>query len=429
MKTLQLFPSSLAGSIAAPPSKSMAHRLLIAAALAGGGQEASLVRGLDYSADIAATLQALRVLGADIACEGSTAHVVGVLRQGFYPAPTVVDCNESGSTLRLLVPLFSLSGKEVHFGGAARLYARPQSVYQSIFAEQKLIFEVSPTGLRLQGALRPGDYHVPGDVSSQFISGLLFALPLLPGDSRLLVAPPLESRSYIELTREAQRLFGVHSHWQDDYTLLIPGGQQYTPGSHIVEGDWSQAAVPAVLAACACPDIRLQNLSPTSPQGDRAVLGILQRCGAVAQWQGDTLHLSSPAGLTSPDEIDLADCPDLGPMLCTLALFCKGTTRIVNAGRLRIKESDRIAAIETELRKLGADISSTQDSITINGGKPLAPGAVFSSHNDHRIVMACAAAALIAGLPATIENADAVSKSWPSFFDDIAALGAKWKEK
>lgn len=426
--TVTLQPSKLSGSILVPPSKSMAHRMLICAALAGG---VSHIHNLDYSADITASIEALQSLGAAVQAQSNSAQVQGgggsFCREDASALPPIgpINCNESGSTLRFIIPLFALTGRRVSFTGAPRLYQRPLTAYEEIFSAQGLQFCTESTGLTLQGRLKAGEYRLRGDVSSQFISGLLFALPLLEGDSTLHITPPVESRSYIELTRSAQQLFGVHSTWLNAHTLHIAGGQQYHAATACVEGDWSQAAVPAVLAAV-LGGIRIEGLAQNSAQGDRVILDIINQCGGNLTWQeGALCGPAAPAALTAAGEISLADCPDLGPILCTLGAFCSGTTRLVEAGRLRIKESDRIASVEQELGKLGIAITSTQNSMAIQGGHPLQGNQTTQSHNDHRVVMALCAAALCGGVAITIEQAQAINKSWPGFFASLTALGAE----
>ena len=260
--------------------------------------------------------------------------------------------------------------------------------------------------------------------TSQFISGLLFALPLLPGDSQLHLIPPVESRSYIDMTRAVQATFGVHSRWLDETTLLLPGGQQYHPCDYNVEGDYSQAAFPAVLGAV-CGGVTITGLAPDTLQGDAAILDILRRCGAVFTRTGDSVTFAK-APLHGVD-IDLADCPDLGPVLMVLGLLCEGTTVIRNAERLRLKESDRIAAMEAELRACGGVLESDGGTITVHGcaERLHAPAAPLHGHNDHRVVMSLAVLAAAAGLPLTVDDAEAIQKSWPGFFADAAPLGVE----
>ena len=407
------------GVIMAPPSKSMAHRAVLCAALAKG---TSHIRNLEFSKDIAATLAAAGQLCARVTTGGNDAVVEGLGR--FLPVEAPVDCCESGSTLRFLIPLASLTGQEVTFVGRGRLMERPQSVYEALYREQGLRFEQSAAGLTVEGALTPGSYRLAGNVSSQFISGLLFALPLLGGTSTLHLLPPVESRSYIDMTRSVQAAFGVTSRWVDETTLEIPGGQAYRPCDYTVEGDYSQAAFPAVLGAVT-GGVTLTNLAEPTLQGDAVILDILHRCGAQFTREGDTVTFAK-APLHGVD-IDLADCPDLGPVLMVLGLLCEGTTVIRNAERLRLKESDRIAAMEAELRACGGVLESEGGTITVHGcAEHLhAPEGILHGHNDHRVVMSLAVLSAAAGLPLTVDDAEAIQKSWPNFFTAIKPLGAE----
>ena len=405
------------GVLAAPPSKSMAHRAVLCAALADGE---SRLTGLAHSQDIDATLAAAAALGAQVEAGESWARIAGAAPLQAPAAP--VDCCESGSTLRFLIPLAALTGRPVAFTGRGRLMQRPQSVYQELFASQGLRFGQEGDTLTVAGPLRPGCFSLAGDVSSQFISGLLFALPLLDGDSRLCLKPPVESRSYIEMTRAAQSRFGVVSAWLDEYTLAVPGGQAYRPRDMAIEGDWSQAAFPAALGVLA-GDVTVTGLEPGTLQGDAVILDILRRCGGWAEpvpggvrFQKSALHGT---------KIDLADCPDLGPILMALGLLCEGETVIANAGRLRLKESDRIAAMEQELRKLGGRIESDGGTVTVRRSALHAPAGPLWGHNDHRVVMSLTVLAAAAGLPVQIDGAEAVAKSWPGFFAAVRQLGVE----
>ena len=412
-------PARIGGTVSAPPSKSMAHRAVLCSALAKG---TSHIENLEFSKDISATLAAAGQLCARV--ESGPADVLVEGLGHFRPVFGPVDCCESGSTLRFLIPLASLTGQSITFVGRGRLMERPQSVYETLYREQNLHFEQANGQLTVAGSLRSGEYTLAGNVSSQFISGLLFALPLLPGDSTLHLIPPVESRSYIEMTRAAQAAFGVTSHWLDDTTLCIPGGQQYHPRDYIVEGDYSQAAFLAVLGAVK-GGITLTGLAAETLQGDAAILDILRRCGAkfTRTEAGLVFEQASLHGV----DIDLADCPDLGPVLMVLGLLCEGTTVIRNAERLRIKESDRIAAMEAELRACGGVLSSEGGTITVQGCKPRlhAPEAPLSGHNDHRVVMSLTVLALAADIPLAINEAEAVQKSWPHFFDALKPLGVE----
>ena len=412
-------PARIGGTVSAPPSKSMAHRAVLCSALAKGTSHSE---NLEFSKDISATLAAAGQLCARV--ESGPADVLVEGLGHFRPVFGPVDCCESGSTLRFLIPLASLTGQSITFVGRGRLMERPQSVYETLYREQNLHFEQANGQLTVAGSLRSGEYTLAGNVSSQFISGLLFALPLLAGDSTLHLIPPVESRSYIEMTRAAQAAFGVTSHWLDDTTLCIPGGQQYHPRDYIVEGDYSQAAFLAVLGAVK-GGITLTGLAAETLQGDAAILDILRRCGAkFTRTEAGLVFEQAP--LHGVD-IDLADCPDLGPVLMVLGLLCEGTTVIRNAERLRIKESDRIAAMEAELRACGGVLSSEGGTITVQGCKPRlhAPEAPLSGHNDHRVVMSLTVLALAADIPLAINEAEAVQKSWPHFFDALKPLGVE----
>ena len=417
--TIKRASDQISGTITAPPSKSMAHRAVLCAALAEGR---SHITNLEFSKDISATLGAAGQLCANVQTGRDDAVVEGLGH--FLPLAAPVDCCESGSTLRFLIPIASLTGQEVSFTGRGRLMERPQSVYETLYREQNLRFEQSSAGLTVEGALTPGEYRLAGNVSSQFISGLLFALPLLSGDSTLHLIPPVESRSYIDMTRAVQAAFGVQSRWLDENTLFLPGNQHYHPCDYAVEGDYSQAAFPAVLGAV-CGGVTITGLAPETLQGDAVILDILRRCGAQFTREGDAVTFAK-APLHGVD-IDLADCPDLGPVLMVLGLLCEGTTIIRNAERLRLKESDRIAAMEAELRACGGVLESEGGTITVHGcaDKLHAPAGILHGHNDHRVVMSLAVLALSTGLALTVDDAEAITKSWPNFFDAIKPLGAE----
>ena len=405
-------PSRLQGSVTVPPSKSMAHRALLCAGLAAGTTQ---IQGILPSQDMEATCRALTALGASIARQGSLARVQGVAGRPKVPQGPV-DCGESGSTLRFLIPAFALASAPARLTGRGRLPQRPLGPYGAIFHGQGLPFAQDETGVSFQGPLAPGDYGLPGDVSSQFISGLLFALPLLPGDSHIRIQPPFESRGYVNMTLQVMDAFGVQAAFLDGLTLHVPGNQRFTAPAapFLVEGDDSQAAFFLTLDAI-LGDVSVAGLSLHSIQGDRVMGEILARCGHVP---------GQPPRPLAPFVADLGDCPDLGPILMTLGLFCRGESRLVNAGRLRLKESDRGTAMAQELSKLGGQASLAGDEIRIRQSR-LRPGPALSSHGDHRIAMALAVAALGARIPADIQGAEAVEKSYPDFWKDLAAIGAR----
>ncbi|WP_367925645.1 3-phosphoshikimate 1-carboxyvinyltransferase [uncultured Ruthenibacterium sp.] len=411
-------PGRVFGVVTAPPSKSMAHRLLLCAGLAKGQ---SVIDRVQPSQDILATARALEALGARVDVENGRARVTGC--GGHLAVPKgPVDCGESGSTLRFFIPLLAGCGGPVRLLGHGRLMQRPQDVYARLFAQRGLPFSQSGDGLTLCGPLPPGEYRVEGGVSSQFISGLLLALPLLCADSVLHVVPPFESQSYVGLTMAAMADFGVQVR-REQNDFFIPGNQHYISRDAAVEGDASQAAFLAVLGSVQ-GGITVTGLRQDSCQGDRVIFDILRRCGAAMTpvaggWRFEKSDLHAV-------DIDLADCPDLGPILMVLGLFCQGETVIRNAGRLRVKESDRIAAMQQEVKKLGGRIEADGDTVRVYPAA-LHDAANLVGHNDHRVVMALTVAALAARVRAVIDGAQAVQKSWPEVFTQMKQWGAQVK--
>ena len=399
-------PAVLSGTITPPSSKSQGHRLLLAAALAEGE---SVLAGLAMSRDIEATIACVRELGAQVRREKDGLHVAGRGGRPGVRAGQTFDCGESGSTLRFLIPvtLALLGGGS--FVGHGRLMERPLKPYFDIF-EQRDIYYVRQEGsdrAGLEGTLTPGDYSLPGDVSSQFITGLLYALPLLDGDSRIRITTELESRAYVDMTLDALRQFGVSARWEGEQTLFVPGNQQYHPAAVAVEGDWSQAAF-WYAARTLGSEVNVLGMDPDSTQGDRVVAKQAER-------------LARPGDV----ELDVSQCPDLVPALAAMAAVREGTTRIVNAARLRIKESDRLAAVARVLGGMGANITEQADGLTLVGLPALAGGVTVDSFNDHRIAMMAAVAATRCQAPVIVTGAECVSKSYPHFWEDYEALGGK----
>ena len=400
-----------------PPSKSLAHRWIVCASLADG---VSRLDNIAYSEDILATMEGMRRLGAQIEAGEHSVTIRGISGPPCVEGEEPVDCNESGSTLRFLIPLCSLSGRPVAFTGRNRLLKRPQGVYEALYRERGLSFVQDGEKIAVQGALAPGRYELDGNVSSQFISGLLFALPLLPEDSVIAIRPPVESRSYLELTMQAMEQFGVTARFTDAHTLHIPGGQTYRPHSGAVEGDFSQLAFFAVLGAAA-GDIRCIGVRPDSRQGDKVILDILRQAGASVQ-ECPGGYLVQKGALTGM-QIDLADCPDLGPILMVLAGCAQGETHISHVARLRYKESDRIAAMQQELEAFGVSMRAEEDDIFLPGGGLRPCKRELWAHTDHRIAMSMAVAAVCSGAPAVLAGAECVRKSYPGFFEDLQAVG------
>ncbi|MGF0007743.1 3-phosphoshikimate 1-carboxyvinyltransferase [Eubacteriales bacterium SGI.150] len=380
-------PGLLRGAITPPPSKSQAHRLLIAAALADGE---SRIEHLADSQDIQATrrcMAALKAPGEDL---------------------PVLDCGESGSTLRFLIPVALALRGGGRFTGRGRLMARPQKPYFDLFDEKGIAYRQEDGVLTVQGRLTPGTFALPGDVSSQFVTGLLYALPLLEGDSRITLTTPLESRGYVDMTLEALERFGIRAECPDGRTLRVPGGQTYRPCRAAVESDYSQAAF-YYAANGLGGQVEILGLNPRSAQGDRCIVPYhMQLCGP-----GEA-------------ELDVSQCPDLVPPLAAHAALRQGITRIVNAARLRIKESDRLTAVTQVLTALGADVVEGADRLTITGQpEGLAGGVTVDSHNDHRIAMMAAIAATRCAAPVTIIGAECVAKSYPDFWEDYERLGGQ----
>jgi len=410
-KLIQAFP---AGTVRIPPSKSLSHRALICAGLAAlQSSGESCLRQIGNSEDIEATMSCMKQLGINYSIQSDGTILV-------QPDPAaakaaVMDCRESGSTLRFLLPLAAIDGTRRTLTGQGRLMERPMEIYETIFARKDLYYQREGSTLTVQGPLLSGDYHLPGNVSSQFISGLLFALPLLQGDSRIILTTPLESAAYVDLTLDTMKSFGITIEQPDACTYRIPGSQCYQPQYYTVEGDYSQAAF--FLAAGALgQSVKCDGMHPESIQGDAAIIDILKRMGAEVFWQGGYLQ-ALPSQLRGID-IDVREIPDLVPPLAVLLSLAEGTSHIVNAGRLRIKESDRLSAMTSELRKLGALVEEGENSMTITG-RPSLDGGQTDAHGDHRIAMAMAVAAIRCEAPVSLSGWQHVSKSYPGFWEDF----------
>lgn len=392
-------PAKLYGTVLAPPSKSMAHRMLICGGLAHNGT--SVIQGISRSEDVTATLNCLKTLGAEYEKEGDTVTIKGIDIRRSTPTKPLA-CNESGSTLRFFLPLCLLSGNEATLKGTEKLLSRPLSVYESICKEQQISYIKNKDSVSVKGVISAGDYKIPGNISSQFISGLLFALPLCEKDSTIDIIPPIESRSYLDLTIEALAEFGVVIEWQDERTLFIKGNQTYQPKNTSVEGDYSNAAFFDALRLFG-HEVSVTGLSETSRQGDKAYL----KCFELLSKGTPTIHIG--------------DCPDLGPILMAIAAAKNGAV-FTGTKRLKIKESDRGAAMASELAKFGVSVTVHEDSIVVYPLSFHAPTETLYGHNDHRIVMALATLLSMTG--GTIDGAEAVKKSLPEYFERMKELGA-----
>ena len=394
-------PAKLHGPVTPPPSKSQAHRLIIAAALATGE---SVLDHVAPSQDILATIRCMEALGAHFTWSGSTLAVQGLAMNRPFPTLPHLDCGESGSTLRFLIPIaLAVAGGGV-FTGQGRLMERPQKPYFDLFDAKGISYTLEHGVLTVQGRLPAGDYPLPGDVSSQFVTGLLYALPLVEGTSRITLTSPLESEGYVDMTRQALHQAGITL---DGYT--IPGSQHYTPIRGSVEADWSQAGFFYAALGLGNP-LDVQGLNLHSKQGDQRIVSFYEQ-------------LTGPeTGLT----LDVSQCPDLVPPLAALAAGCPGkTTHIVGAARLRIKESDRLATTSQVLGALGAQVEELAEGLTIVGKAQFDGGVTVPCHNDHRIAMMAAVAATRCISPITLTGAQCVAKSFPDFWQVYERLGGQ----
>ena len=415
-------PSRLSGVVAAPASKSEAHRRMICAGLSD-----SEVILTDYmeSADMAATKRCLTALGAEVSTKENVLTVRGgKLKPGFMP---LLDCGESGSTLRFFVPLaMTVAGGGV-FRMHGRLGSRPMDVYRDLFVPQGADWRMSAGAdgtaeLTVYGGLTPGNYELPGNVSSQFVSGLLFALPLLEGESTLTVKPPVESSGYIRMTIKAIEESGIHLEETAPFAWRIPGFQKYHAPSGALHGDYSQAAV-LLCAAALGHEIAVTGLAPDTIQGDRAVIQHLQTLGAQVEEHDMTVTVRG--GKLHGAVLDMRDCPDIAPMLALVCQLAEGESRLVRCGRLRLKECDRLESTVNLLNKLGGRARIDGDTMVIQGVPKLQGGVTLNNDNDHRMVMLAAIAASVAERPVTVPGAEALNKSWPEFLRVYEALGGK----
>lgn len=403
---IQIIPRKLSGSVTPPPSKSMAHRLIIAAALASG---ISTIQNVAFSQDIDATLRCMAAMGARVEPCGSQSlrvHGIGrsVLQSGSFADLPHFDCGESGSTLRFLIPVaLAVTGGGV-FTGRGRLMERPQKPYFDLFDAKGISYQQTGDTLTVQGRLTAGEYHLPGNVSSQFFTGLLYALSLLDAPSTITSTTALESADYINMTIDAMAKAGITVTASADGRAFHVVPAVYQAFEAEVEADWSQAGF-WYAANFLDNQLALNGLNPRSAQGDMVVSDLY--------WK-----LARPGDV----EIDISGCPDLLPPLAVMAAVRNGITRFINAARLRIKESDRLATVHQMLSALGCSAEEHPDSMRITGTAGLI-GGIVDGANDHRIVMAAAIAATACSTPVTILGAEAVRKSYPDFWDEYQRLG------
>lgn len=422
---IEVLNTKLEGKVKIPPSKSMAHRGIICASLSSG---VSVIDNIDYSDDINATIDAMVSLGAVIDKNEDKLTITGAFhKEAKRNAARTVDCNESGSTLRFLVPISLLFDGMTKFIGRGNLGKRPLDTYYNIFKEQGIKYNAVDNKLNLmvKGRIKAGEFVLPGNISSQFITGLLFTLPLLEGDSKIIISTELESKGYIDLTLSCMKDFGIDIENRDYREFIIKGGQSYNSRNYRVEGDYSQGAF--YLSANALGSkVELLDLREDSLQGDKEAIDILERMGAKFEFK-DSITIKENCKLNST-LIDASQCPDIIPVISLVAALSEGRTEIINAGRLRIKECDRLKAVSTELKRLGAKIIEKEEGLIIDGVEELEGGIEVWSWKDHRIAMTLAIAATRCKNPIIIKDYECVAKSYPSFFEDYKMLGGKVNE-
>ena len=423
---IKIKPSILNGKIEIPPSKSYSHRAVIAAALAEGGKK-SKIDNLKFSVDITTTTDIMENWGAKINREESSLEIIGNGGK-VVPKDKHVQCNESGSTIRFLIPIGITDENELIFDGKGKLVDRPFDSYYRIFDKQGIFYknENGKLPLTVNGKLKAGNYEIDGNISSQFITGLLYALPLLDGDSKLTINKNLESKGYIDLTLEILKLAGIEIMNNDYKSFDIKGNQVYKPFDYTVEGDYSQVAfwiVAGIISANRNNEVKCLHVNKNSLQGDREIIEIVERMGANLEIFGD--YVIVKPSKTQGTVIDISQCPDIGPILTVLGALSEGETRIINGERLRIKESDRITSIKTELNKLGANVAEEGDSLIIQGVEGFTGGVTVNAWNDHRIAMSLAIASTRCEKEIILEEAESVRKSYPHFWDDFVKLGGE----
>lgn len=427
MKSVIIQPFSLNGKVKIPPSKSLSHRAVIAAGLSDG--ECS-IENISMSEDIIATCEIMEKLGVKIKQLPNNIVVCGKGKIQIACDGTLgneVQCNESGSTLRFLIPIAMLTGKKIIFKGKSKLVQRTLKPYYEIFDKHNIKYTTNNgcLPLTIDEGLKPGIFELRGDVSSQFITGLIYALPLLNGDSTIKITTSIESIGYIDLTLDVLSKFGIKVENNNYREFKIKGNQHFVKRDYRVEGDFSQAAF-YLAAGVLGGEIECSDLNMESLQGDRVILDIIKNMGGKITIE-DGIIRASKSDLKG-SVIDASQCPDLVPIVAVLGALSEGTTEIINATRVRIKESDRLKAMATELNKIGAEVIEREDSLIIHG-KPWLKGGNVSSWNDHRIAMAMAIASIRCTQKLTIEDSGAVKKSYPEFYEDFKRLGGKVNER
>ncbi len=414
--TVNCTPSAVSGKIRAISSKSDVHRLLICAALC---ENETKISCNVMSKDIAATVLCLKAMGTEISVCNNTITVTPKL----FKEQAELDCNESGSTLRFLMPVVSALNIDATITGQGRLPERPILPLKEEMEKKGVTFHTdNKFPLHLTGQLQPGEYEIQGNISSQFITGLLFALPILKGDSEIKLIPPVESKSYLNITISVLRKFGIKIEEKENL-YIIKGNQKYiSPKEITAEGDWSNSSFFLCAGALSENGVTVTGLDINSPQGDKKITDVLKSMGADVQISGDeiTVRKKMLKGIT----VDASDIPDAVPIISVVATACQGDTQIINAERLRIKESDRIKSVVEMLKSVGGSVEETADGMIIHGGKALTGGKV-NGYNDHRIVMAASILSILCSGDVEITDSNAIEKSYPDFFKDFNSLGGR----
>lgn len=416
MSAIKITPTKLKGKVQVPPSKSMAHRAIICSSLAKGK---SRIDNIEYSKDIEATIAAMQALGTTITKYDTYVVVDGSTT--YQKQDSVIDCKESGSTLRFMVPISIVKENRVHFIGEGNLGKRPLDTFYDIFDRQNIgyLYHQNILDLQIGGVLKPDCFKIPGNISSQFISGLLFALPLLEGDSVIEITSPLESKGYIDLTLQMLATFGIQITNDKYQKFMIKGNQEYVAHDYRVEADFSQAAFYLVAGALG-NEVILTDLNLDSLQGDKEAMDILNRMGATIKEVDKGIQVC--ASNLQATTIDASQCPDVIPVITVATLLAKGTSHIINAKRLRIKECDRIVATVSQLNEIGGQVVELEEGMDSTGVNSL-QGGQCKTFDDHRIAMMLAIVATVCKEPLYLDNKECVQKSYPSFWEDYQALG------
>lgn len=416
MSAVKITPTKLQGTVQVPPSKSMAHRAIICASLAKGK---SRIDNIEYSKDIEATLQAMEALGTTIEKYNNYVCIDGSTT--FSKQDCLIDCKESGSTLRFMIPISLARENRVHFVGEGNLGKRPLDTFYEIFERQNIgyMYHEGILDLYVGGILKSDHYKIPGNISSQFITGLLFALPLLEEDSEIEITSDLESKGYIDLTLQMLELFGIVIENHEYRKFIVRGNQKYQAHDYRVEADFSQAAFYLVAGALG-NDIVVTDLNLASLQGDKEVLDILNRMSAKIIEVDDGIKVEATSLLATT--VDASQCPDIIPVVSLALALAKGNSEVINAKRLRIKECDRLEATAAQLNILQGKAKELEEGMKIVGVKAL-HGGNCSSYHDHRMAMMLAIASTVCKEPVIIDDKECVQKSYPSFWDDFVKLG------